>query len=267
MTTDRTRGSSTTWQANLHITVSSGVCVIVRSTPATRSLRASGGVEADDDRPPPFAVPAPALAPVSILVVSRGQRSIGTPEPAVDRRNRWCHAHLDGWIQEATGSSLGNLPRDHPDPDELASVSAAHDPATERPARGRVRRRLEVEPGPHPSWRRPHVVPSIRIARSRPDGRCVPRHAGWTTPRIQAVALGEPLTRRCGGHRIGGGRIEGLRCEILVNCCTAPGVLRWSMPRKALAPNKQIRWRIHTHYPGDTDDRQDDSAPDIGWYP
>jgi hypothetical protein len=73
--------------------------------------------------------------------------------------------------------------------------------------------------------------------------------------------------RRCGGHRIGGGRIERLRCEILVNCCTAPGVLRWSMPRKALTPNKQIRWRIHTHYPGDTDDQRDDFAPDIGWYP
>lgn len=73
--------------------------------------------------------------------------------------------------------------------------------------------------------------------------------------------------RRCGGHRIGGGRIEGLRCEILVDCCTVPGVLRWTMPRKALAPNKQIRWRIHTHYPGDKDGRQDDSAPDIGWYP
>jgi hypothetical protein len=44
--------------------------------------------------------------------------------------------------------------------------------------------------------------------------------------------------------------------------------LWWSVPRPFLAPDKVVRWRVHTHDVGfDPPGRHDDRAPDAGWYP
>jgi hypothetical protein len=44
--------------------------------------------------------------------------------------------------------------------------------------------------------------------------------------------------------------------------------LSWTVPRPWLAPDKVIRWRVHTRDLGfDSRGRHDDRAPDRGWYP
>jgi len=44
-------------------------------------------------------------------------------------------------------------------------------------------------------------------------------------------------------------------------------LVEWSIPRPHLTVNKPIRWWIHSHYPGASDDSEDDRGPDAGWYP
>ena len=70
----------------------------------------------------------------------------------------------------------------------------------------------------------------------------------------------------CGGNRHLGGEIDDLRCAQDVMCCTT-GTMWWEAPRASFNPTKPIRWRVRTHYPGATDDSEDDLAPDSGWYP
>lgn len=70
----------------------------------------------------------------------------------------------------------------------------------------------------------------------------------------------------CGGERLFGDAID-VRCGFRrIECCYV-GQLWWTVSRARLHATKVIRWRIHTHYPGATDDSQDDLAPDSGWYP
>jgi hypothetical protein len=76
------------------------------------------------------------------------------------------------------------------------------------------------------------------------------------------VALG-PMT--CGGRRLFDGEIE-LRCGLRMLDVGAQ-VAWWSIPRAELRPDKRIRWRVHTFYPGAKDHDDDDFAPDSGWYP
>jgi hypothetical protein len=73
-------------------------------------------------------------------------------------------------------------------------------------------------------------------------------------------------TSGCGGRRLFGREID-LRCGRRLIGVSATGTLWWDVPRAELNPGKRIRWRIHTHYQGAPDNRDDDLAPDSGWYP
>lgn len=59
---------------------------------------------------------------------------------------------------------------------------------------------------------------------------------------------------------VAGGCLRGTECCLV-------STLWWRIPRAQLDPTKPFRWRIHTHYPGHTDDGDDDFAPDAGWHP
>lgn len=74
-------------------------------------------------------------------------------------------------------------------------------------------------------------------------------------------------TSGCGAKRLVDGVVLDVRCgRRMIECCYSI-VLWWNVTWKLLEPEKSIRWRVHSHYPGATDGKDDEFAPDAGWYP
>ena len=73
-------------------------------------------------------------------------------------------------------------------------------------------------------------------------------------------------TSGCGGRRLFHEEIE-LNCRRVLECCYEVW-LRWTIERKVLRPDKRIRWRVITYYPGADPypGPPEDLAPDSGWY-
>jgi hypothetical protein len=155
---------------------------------------------------------------------------------SVDRRSDWCNVELDERARGAIASCCDPT-RGHAFPDELASVSAAHDPATERPP---ARTRMSTSGGRARSAS--IMAPTrmlFRVSASLTPDRKVgvfldTQEDGALTTVVGLGGLSHKmlgLSDRWRAHR-------GTSLRDPRGLLYRPGALRWTMPRKALAPNK-----------------------------